>query len=41
MQAIAIGLLLVLGLSMALGACELGSGGGKDTEEVEGEEKDT
>lgn len=40
MQAIAIGLLLLLGLTMALEACGLGSRGGKDTEEVEGEEKD-
>jgi hypothetical protein len=39
MQSRAIGLLLLLGLAMPLGGCELG-GGGEETEEPEGGEED-
>lgn len=41
MQSRTIGLLLLLGLTMPLGACGIGGEGGEETEEVEeGEEDD-
>ena len=40
MQSKAIGLLLLLGLVMPLGACEVGGEGGEETEEIEGVEEE-